>query len=157
MYRMAHGKVNVGDMAPDIHAVDINGEHFILKDRRMKNNVVIFFYRSSECSTCLGELKSLKMAYDRLKKQGVEIVAISAEDSLPAKRMSNENKLPFPVISDLSKRSIHDYGVYDKSTDMPFITLFIIDRGGVVRYKKHINGLEDMFNAEDIVEKIQNI
>ena len=157
MYRAMLGKTREGSTAPPISAMDIRGEKFDTREHLNKNDLVIFFYRGHWCSTCGEELKNLKREYDGIRKLGAEIVAISTDSPDEAKNLAVNLGLPFKVISDPDHRIIDSYDVYDRENGTAFITLFILDRTGTIRYKRIVEGPENMFSAEEIVDRLKDI
>ena len=61
------------------------------------------------------------------------------------------------MISDPDHRIIDEYGVYDSENGTAFITLILIDKAGIVRYKRIVEGLEDMFSAEEVTEQLEDM
>ncbi len=157
MYRAMLGKVREGTKAPMISAMDIRGEKFDTGAYLGKSNLVLFFYRGHWCSTCGNELKGLKQEYGSIKQQDAEVVAISTDNPDEAKNLAVDLQLPFKVISDPDHRIIDEYGVYDGENGTAFITLILIDKAGIVRYKRIVEGLEDMFSAEEVTEKLEEM
>ena len=88
------------------------------------------------------ELLDLKDEYDKITRQDAEVVAISTDSIDEAKNMAVDLKLPYKVISDPDHRIIDMYDVYDSENDTAFITMFLVDKAGVVRFKRSIAGLE---------------
>jgi thioredoxin-dependent peroxiredoxin len=157
MYRAMLGKVREGTKAPMFSAMDIRGEKFDTGAYLGKSNLALFFYRGHWCSTCGNELKGLKQEYDRIKQLNTEVVAISTDNPDEAKDLAVDLQLPFKVISDPDHRIIDEYGVFDSENGTSFITLILIDKEGIVRYKKIVEGLEDMFSADDVMEQLMDL
>jgi peroxiredoxin Q/BCP len=102
-------------------------------------------------------LTSLKKEYSRITTQDAEVVAISMDSVDEAKDLAVDLQLPYKVISDPDHRIVDMYDVYDREDDTTFITLFLIDKAGIVRYKRSIAGLEDVVSAADIVNKLKGL
>ncbi|HEY3421635.1 MAG TPA: peroxiredoxin family protein [Methanocellaceae archaeon] len=154
MYRAMLGKVREGNKAPMFSAMDIRGEKFDTGAYLGKSNLALFFYRGHWCSTCGNELKGLKQEYDHIKQLNTEVVAISTDNPDETKNLAVDLKLPFKMISDPDHRIIDEYGVFDSENGTAFITLILIDKEGIVRHKKIVEGLEDMFSANDVTEQL---
>ena len=157
MYRAMLGKVREGARAPSFSAMDIRGEKFDTGAYLGKSSLALFFYRGHWCSTCGSELKGLKQEYGLIRQQNAEVVAISTDNPDEAKNLAVDLQLPFKVISDPDHRIIDEYGVYDSENGTAFITLILVDKEGVVRYKKIVEGLEDMFSAKDVTERLKDM
>ncbi|HTX43105.1 MAG TPA: peroxiredoxin family protein [Methanocella sp.] len=157
MYRSMLGKVHEGDKAPMFSALDVRGETFDTRAYLGKSNLALFFYRGYWCATCREELLDLKAEYPRITQQDAEVAAISTDSVDEAKNLAVDLQLPFKVISDPDHRIIDAYDVYDGDNGTAFITLFLIDKTGVVRLKRSIAGLEDVVPAKDVVNRLRGM
>lgn len=156
MYRM-RGKVDVGDQAPEFKAKDVTYHEIDLAVYRGRNNLVLFFYRNSKCQTCREELTALGGKNDYIVQQDGDTIAISTDGFDEAKNMALDLHLPFHVVSDPDGNIIKKYGVYDNNTDTAYPALFLIDKNGVVRYRKIIEGLDDLVSGNEIVNKLRGM
>jgi len=138
-------------------ALDVRGETFDTRAYLGRSNLVLFFYRGYWCATCREELLGLKAEYPRIVQQDAEVAAISTDSVDEAKNLAVDLQLPYKVISDPDHRIIEMYDVYDSDNDTAFITLFLIDKAGIVRHKRSIAGLEDVMSAKDIVNKLKSM
>jgi len=107
-----------------------------LADFRGKSPVLIYFMREFACHTCLHHVLEIVKDYDRIQKQGVEVLVIGGGNVDTAKRFAARYKIPFTVLADPS-HSVYDqygldkaFGVWQKSGS------YLIDVDGVVRYAK---------------------
>lgn len=157
MYRSMLGKVREGSKAPMFSALEVRGDTFDTRTYLGRSNLVLFFYRGYWCATCREELLDLKDQYSRIATQDSEVVAVATDSLDEAKNMAVELQLPYKVISDPDHRIIDMYDVYDAENDTAFITLFLIDKTGTVRYKRSIAGLEDVLPATEVVNKLKNL
>lgn len=157
MYRSMLGNVRQGSKAPMFSALDARGDMFDTRAYLGRSNLVLFFYRGHWCATCRGELLGLKGEYTHISTQDSEVVAISTDSIDEARNMAVDLQLPYKVISDPDHHIIDMYDVYDSENDTAFITLFLIDKAGVVRYKRSISGPEDVLPATEIVNKLKNL
>ncbi|AFD01102.1 Peroxiredoxin [Methanocella conradii HZ254] len=154
MYRSMPGKVREGGMAPMFSALEVRGDKFDTRACLGMSSLVLFFYRGHWCATCREELLDLKSEYPRIKEYA-EVAAISTDSLDEAKDMAVDLHLPYKIISDPDHRIIDMYDVYDVENGTAFITLFLIDKAGVVRYKRLITGLEDVLPAAEVVNKLK--
>jgi thioredoxin-dependent peroxiredoxin len=157
VYRSMLGKVREGSMAPMFSALDVRGDTFDTREYLGKSILVLFFYRGHWCATCREELLDLKKEYPGIVAQYAEVAAISTDSVDEAKNMAVDLRLPYKVISDPDHRIVEMYDVYDRENDTAFITVFLVDKAGVVRYKRSIAGLEDVLPAAEIVEKLKGL
>lgn len=62
------------------------------------------------------------------------MLAISVDPPEQSRKMSEQLKLPFPVLSDLGHKAIDDYAILDKSGKISVAAVFVIDKQGIVRW-----------------------
>jgi thioredoxin-dependent peroxiredoxin len=153
MYRIP-GNVDVDSQAPDFRARDVLGREISLAGYCGRNNLVLFFYRSSTCQTCREEMADMADKYSMISEQDGEVIAISTDGIDVAKNMAVDLHLPYPVISDLAGDIVRLYGAYDDDTGTAFPTMFLIDKNGIVRDRKKIEGLNDLVPPADVVNKL---
>ena len=151
------GKVDAGDRAPEFRARDVLGREFDMAGFLGRGNLVFFFYRNAQCQTCREELKDLADKYPYISQQDAEVVAISTDGIDIAKNLAVDLRLPFRVISDLDGDIIREYGVWDDATDTASPTIFVIDKEGVVRYKKAVESLFALVPADEIVNMLREL
>jgi peroxiredoxin Q/BCP len=157
MYQMRQGRVDVGSQAPEFRARDVLGREINEADYRGRNNLVLFFYRNSLCQTCREELADIADKYNYIVQQDGEVIAISTDGIDVAKNMALDLHLQFPVISDPNGDIIKLYGVYDHNMDTAYPTVFLVDKNDVVRYRKTIEGLNDLVPADEIVNRLRGM
>jgi len=114
---------------------DTDSVSYALKN--YKGKLVLIHFWADWCSHCRQEFPKIQKAYDKLKLQGYEIIAINAgqtrEHVLEIKMSYN---LSFPLLVDEEAKTAEVYGV----TGLP--TSFFIDKNGMIR-EKHIGWLEE--------------
>jgi len=124
---------------------DTDSVSYALKN--YKGKLVLVHFWADWCSHCRQEFPKIQMAYEKLKSQGIEILAVNAgqtrEHVLEIKMSYN---LTFPLLVDERAKIAEVYGV----TGLP--TSFIIDGTGEIR-EKHIGWLEE----EQIVEIFEKL
>lgn len=121
--------VLTGKPAPEFTLPSLGGRSVSLADYHGKAAVVAFW--ASWCGPCRLEMPALAQFYQRIHKpdSGFEFLAISIDQTEePAQSAADTLKIPFPVLLDADSRIAGAYGV----DAIP--TLFVIDKGGRVRY-----------------------
>ena len=105
--------LKVGDPAPDINALDENGNPVRLKDYR-GSKVILFFYPKANTPGCTAEACNLRDHYSELTEKGFKIIGVSADSEKSQKNFSAKFSFPYPLIPDTEKKVIKDYGVWGK-------------------------------------------
>ena len=104
-------KFNIGDKAPDIIASDQNGNDLKLSDYAGKK-VILFFYPKASTPGCTAEACNLGENYDDLVQKGFKVIGVSADSIERQKKFSDKYSFPYPLIPDVDKQVINDYGVW---------------------------------------------
>ncbi len=104
-------KFNIGDKAPDIIASDQNGNDLKLSDYAGKK-VILFFYPKASTPGCTAEACNLGENYDDLVQKGFKVIGVSADSIERQKKFSDKYSFPYPLIPDVDKKVINDYGVW---------------------------------------------
>lgn len=130
-------KLNEGDLAPAIEAVDQNGEIITLEEYRGRK-VILYFYPKDNTPGCTAESCDLRDNYSQFLEQGFEIIGVSADSEKSHQKFISKFNLPFRLISDVDKKVLKDYGawgekkLYGKSFMGIQRKTFIISEDGTV-------------------------
>ena len=126
-----------GMKAPAFEGIDQTGQVIKLSDFKGKK-VVIYFYPKDDTTACTAEACNLRDNWDSFLKKGFIVIGVSPDNEKSHKRFSDKYSLPFPLIADLSKKIVNDYGVWGEKkmygrTYLGVIrTTFIIDGKGII-------------------------
>ena len=110
--------LQVGEEPPNITATDIDGKKYSLEAALNNGPVVVVFIRGRWYPYCVDQLKDIQ---DRIvplsKKYNSTVVAITIDQESEAKKMRDEGKLTFPIISDTEAKIITKYNLREELTD----------------------------------------
>lgn len=113
--------------APDFSLKNIRGKRIQLSD--FKEKIVLINFWATWCGACVEEMASMQNLYGNLKKQGVEIIAVSIdrwnEDRII--EYADKNKLSFHILRDPDQVVRKQYYV------MGLPTSYLIDGEGKIR------------------------
>ncbi len=122
----AHGAPKVGKPAPDFTVTTFGGRTVKLAD--LKGDVIILNFWATWCGPCRRELPFLEAAFRAYSKNGLQVLAVATEDSVPEYQLRPlAAKLTIPFIKHLK-------GPYFQLDAVP--TNYIIDRSGQLVYAK---------------------
>jgi peroxiredoxin len=132
-------QIKVGDKAPDFTLSDTD-----LKTRSLKEflgkKVVLAFFIGAFTSVCTKEMCAFRDSMARLINLKAQVLGISVNDPFSNKAFAEDNRLPFPILSDYNRQAIKTYGVETpdfgglKGYTVAKRSIFILDKNGVVRY-----------------------
>ena len=142
-----------GLKAPWFEGIDQNGNVVKLSDFTGKK-VVLYFYPKDNTPGCTAEACNLRDNYDSLLKKGFAVIGVSPDNEKSHKGFAGKYSLPFPLISDTSKKILNDYGVwgdkkmYGRSYPGVIRTTFVIDKKGII--EKIITKVDTAGHTEQI-------
>ena len=94
-------ELKVGDAAPAFEAKDDAGKTFKSSDVIGKKIVVVYFYPADFTGGCTAQACAYRDDYDKLVKNGVEIIGVSADSVKTHEAVFKKKKeLPFTLLSD---------------------------------------------------------
>jgi peroxiredoxin len=132
--------------APDFALNDVQGISHRLSDYR--GSVVILNFWASWCPDCVQEMPTLNSLYNKLKKDGLVVIGVSA-DRTHADIVSFAGKVSYPVLlDDKGDVFVKKYTI----TRLP--ATIIIDREGFIVQK--IFGQRD-FSSGAMIEELTNL
>ncbi len=147
-------KLKAGDKAPDFGVTDQDGKTHYLSDYKGKK-LVLYFYPKDLTPGCTIESCNLRDNYSILKKQGYEVIGVSADSEKKHVQFIDKHDLPFTLLADTEKKVINAYGVWGpkkfmgKEFEGINRTTFIIDGNGIIQ--KVIDKVETKNHAEQIL------
>ena len=130
-------KLQIGDKAPAINAVDQNESSINLESYRGKK-VVLYFYPKDMTPGCTAQSCNLSDNYTALQKNGYDVLGVSCDSVKRHQKFIAKHDLPFNLISDEDHKVVNDYGVWQLKKFMGreymgiVRTTFIIDENGLI-------------------------
>jgi peroxiredoxin len=100
-----------GDAAPEFALQDPDGKDVASRDLLAKGPLVVSFYRGVWCPYCNLELQALQAALPELTARGASLVAISPQTAPNSRKSQRENKLSFPILSDVGSEVANAFGI----------------------------------------------
>ena len=130
-------KLQIGDKAPQINAVDQNGNNITLEQYQGKK-VVLYFYPKDMTPGCTAQSCNLSDNYTALQKNGYDVIGVSCDSKKRHQKFIEKHNLPFNLISDEDQKVVNDYGVWQLKKFMGreymgiVRTTFIINEKGLI-------------------------
>lgn len=85
-------------------------------------------------------------------------MGISANVAFSQKAFADSLKLNFPLLSDFPNlTTIQAYGVLNSERRLAQRSYFIVDKQGVIRYKRILQGKEPLVPNETLIEEVKKI
>jgi peroxiredoxin len=118
----------VGEPVPEIVLPDLEGKTFRLSQLRGK--VVLLNFWASWCPPCVDEMPSLEKLHRALQAKGLEVVAISVDDSMEViENFKKEYNLSFRMLFDKDAKVAHGFETFK------YPETYIVDRDGILLSK----------------------
>ena len=130
-------KLQIGDKAPSINAIDQNGNNITLEQYQGKK-VVLYFYPKDMTPGCTAQSCNLSDNYKLLLEKGYDVLGVSCDSVKRHQKFIAKHNLPFNLISDEDHKVVNDYGVWQLKKFMGreymgiVRTTFIIDGNGLI-------------------------
>ena len=148
-----------GKKAPDFTALDQNGKKVKLSSFRGKKNVVLYFYPKDMTPGCTTQACDFRDNIKNLKN--TVVLGVSADYPERHQKFIEKYSLPFDLISDVDKKVLNKYGVWQEKSlygkkFMGIIrTTFIIDKKGTIR--KIFPKVKVKTHIEDVLEALKEM
>jgi peroxiredoxin Q/BCP len=100
-----------GSKAPAFSGKDQDGKTWSLKDFKGKK-LVLYFYPQDNTPTCTDQACHLRDHFAELRKEGIQVIGVSPDDTESHQKFATKHRLPFPLLEDPKHRIIDKYGVW---------------------------------------------
>jgi peroxiredoxin len=100
-----------GDTAPQFTLKDPEGKPVSSRDLLAKGPLVISFYRGVWCPYCNLELQALQSASPEIAARGASLIAISPQTAANSRKSQRDNKVEFPILSDVKSEVANAFGI----------------------------------------------
>jgi peroxiredoxin len=103
------------------------------------------------------ELSSSRDDYPKFEAVDAEIVGISSNVRFSQQAFADFLKLNYPLLSDSNLQAMTAYGVLNAERRLAQRSYFIVDKQGVIRYKKVLAPKEPLVANEALIEEVRKL
>ncbi len=107
----ANRALKVGDKAPHFSLKDPEGNIINSADLLKHGPLIVSFYRGVWCPYCNMELQALQAALPEFERLGARLVAISPQTAPNSRKSVRDNKVTFPILSDVKNEVAESFGL----------------------------------------------
>ena len=100
-----------GDIAPEFTLKDPEGNPVSSRELLARGPLVVSFYRGVWCPYCNLELQALQATLSQITARGASLVAISPQTGANSRKSQRDNKLEFPILSDVKSEVANAFGI----------------------------------------------
>lgn len=131
--------LKAGDKAPEFTLFDTDRKPRTLKEFLGKKTVIAF-YPGAFTGVCTKEVCTLRDTLSAFNSMNAQVVAISVDSPFANKAFADQNRLSFPLLSDLAHSVSKNYcGVYAEFAGLTGYeaskrSVFVLDPQGTVKY-----------------------
>jgi thioredoxin-dependent peroxiredoxin len=136
-----------GDQAPDFTLPAGDGSTVSLANLKGQKTV-LYFYPKDDTPGCTKEACGFRDLNSEIRDAGAQILGISADNVESHRKFAEKNNLNFPLLADVDKETVQDYGVWQErnirgNTSMGIVrTTFLIDENGKVEHVWKVSDAE---------------
>jgi peroxiredoxin len=96
-------------------------------------------------------------SYDQIRALRANVVAVSVDPPERSEAVRRELRLPFAILCDTEHRVVQDWDIYNAQErgGIPKPCVFVIDRGGAIRYFS-LDGVAKRVPASEILRLLQS-
>lgn len=128
-------------VAPTFEALTLENQHVKSSDFIAKKPTLFMFYLGHDCGHCVEQIQAFSKAAADFDKAGIQLVAITLEPTQVAGKireslkLTKDQPLPFPILSDSSQNSFKAVRSYDDFEKEALHATILIDQSGHQRWQ----------------------
>ena len=136
---MAQNALLSGQPAPSFSLPDIEGENVSLSDFAGRK-VILYFYPAASTPGCTTQACDFRDNLGVFQKAGYVVLGISKDKLEALQKFAHEERLDFPLLSDVDLTVHHAYGafgeksMYGKTVMGVIRSTFVVDGDGVLEH-----------------------
>ena len=135
MSKQQRGGVKVGSPAPDFELKDSKGDSWRLSEHRGKV-IALVFYPKDETAVCTKQMCSMRDRWQDYEKTGAEVVGVSVGSVDQHRSFADHHGLPQTLLADEKGELTQLYGLKSIFGDFSQRAVVVVDRDGIIRYRK---------------------
>lgn len=150
-------KTQVGEPAPQVSALNQDGQTVNFADLYRKGPTVVFFYPKASTPGCTAQACSLRDGFAGLAAEGIQVVGVSLDTAEAQKKFKTKNNLPYDLIADPDGKVLEAFKVgkvLRGAFNMAQRQCFLIKDGKIVW---HDASASTSGQAEDIRKALQTL
>lgn len=154
--------VDVGQHVPDVTLVSPDRKPVQLFEFLGKPTVLLFF-PGAFTGVCTKEACAFRDSMARFTGLQGQVLGVSVDSPFAQKAFADANRLNFTFLSDFNRQAVKAFGIEDPhfaGGALPGVakrSVFVLDRGGTVRYKWVSDTPAVEPNYDEVAEALQKV
>jgi len=147
----------IGQPAPTFILASSEDRDIDLETFHGKKRVVLVFYPldfSSVCSIQLPEYSGRQRAFEA---RDTVVLAVNRDSIYTHKAWAKEFDITIPLLADMTGTAARAYGVHREEVGFSKRAVFIIDKGGILRFAHIEKAGEFILHADDILRELDRL
>jgi len=125
--------LEINEQAPRFTLPDRTGKPVSLLEMLANGPLVLYFYPADFTPGCTKEACAIRDLHGELVAAGLQVAGVSPQGAESHQRFAEKYQLPFPLLSDVGKEVIADYGVNGPLGFGVRRATFLIDQDCIIR------------------------
>lgn len=149
--------LNNGDVFPDLSAAKVGGGTLSIPKDLAGSYAVVLFYRGGWCSYCDAQLVSFAQSWPTLRRDGIAVVALSADGLKAASKFVWQRQIPYPVGFGLDPDEVAAATGAYISREPPYVGSggFVLDPQSAVLGSVYSSSTVGLLMPSDVVEFVR--
>ena len=151
--------ISEGDKVPSFELLNEEGKKVKSSDFKGKKHV-IYFYPKDFTPGCTTEADEFSKEHNKFKKEGIEIIGVSPDDTDSHKKFCEKMKITYTLLADTEKELSKKFGVWGKKQFMGREYMgvnrstFLVDEKGKIF--KVFPKVKPAGHAKEVLESFKN-
>jgi len=150
-------EIEVGQEAPDFTLPDQDEKEVKLSSFRGKKNVVLAFYPLDWSPVCTTENKCFTDDFPKFETAGAEVFGISTDSFFSHKAWAEALGLKQRLLADMHREAAKKYGLYFEPLNCSKRATVIVDKKGIVKFKKVQQDILKARDNKEILEALKKL
>lgn len=150
---------DIGEVAPDFSLPSSNNETISLTQFKGQKHVILSFHVFNFTSGCTNQAATFRQYYNRLQELGAQVLGISCDHAASSRAWATAlGGLPYPELSDWEPKGqvSRAYNLYNPERGASLRAVLIIDKDGIIRYRRTYTAPE-LPNLEEIIHEVEKL
>ena len=108
-------QLQIGNKAPDFHAMTDEGSEISLSDLR-GSKIILYFYPKDDTSGCTTQACGFRDKHENVKANNAVVIGVSPDDIESHRKFKAKFNLPFTLVVDADHKIADQYGVWGEKS-----------------------------------------